>query len=798
MTTPVRTIPNLPVDEWRRYGVAVTLFPSAASAGYDYELQRAPDLAGAPDTANAVTLSLPARTSVYFDELPNDGATRHYRLRCTAEGETPSAWTDWVAAAPRLLFSAEAPEGPQMPAVRAETAESATTGSLTVSFTDPQRRVTAFEMATQVDAGAWSAWASYSGLYAGTIAVSLVEGRVSKARYRLTGYNALGQLVTLAEDVVTFTAASKPGIPQVFVDVDDDGAVQVRAFGDEKTASFRYGVSTVAQPSAASVAAAGAVAEGRTLELTAAAGTVASRGFYYVTVLAYPEAGAAGTASEARYVRAARDRSALGIDTSGYLVTDLLRVRKIVGASKALAEQFDLVPNADFDGWASASQPAHWAVDTAGGAAAAMQDVDVSGTTVAFSGNRALAYANPDLASNGGWHGVATATPDGASAAYTVPMMPGRTYRLLVASKVQTNDGTLTDAPKYRVFLYHKDDGSVYQSKELPYRAHNAWQVDEWVLTVPTTAGPRSALYVQFNRNPAGSGQAMTFFLDSLWLEEAESRRRMDTVIPGDAQVNGTVQVKDGTNYSRLARNRRVVTGLTHGAAVAFDPPFVGTPFYVLRGGIVHQPDSAAWSTPASYNATKYQTPNLFIDGLTGSGGTLVAQLRQLGGGTNNRSDSYGAQLLDAAAEEATVSPSYLASEASADNSYRVTFDVDMSLASNVGETATLQLEVGLYVDLGSGPVLRDSRTYVVVTLADGTLAAESWPDESFTISQTGVDSTDDFTLKIISLTQTGGYSASAEVVCGALEYATSTAALITATMTPDSVRVTADALETA
>lgn len=89
----------------RRSGVIVALY--TATPDFDFEVQRAPEVAGAPDTnaANYLTVGqdIPGWREVYIDTLPIDGLARWYRLRHTRTGYTPSGWTGWVRATPVSL-----------------------------------------------------------------------------------------------------------------------------------------------------------------------------------------------------------------------------------------------------------------------------------------------------------------------------------------------------------------------------------------------------------------------------------------------------------------------------------------------------------------------------------------------------------------------------------------------------------------------------------------------------------------------------------------------------------------------
>lgn len=87
-------------------GIAIAFLP-ISDPSLPMELWRAPDLAGAPDAANAVMVCaqvLPPAGINYVDRLPTDGAVWWYRSRSNGNAYGPGAYTDWVnmGAADRL------------------------------------------------------------------------------------------------------------------------------------------------------------------------------------------------------------------------------------------------------------------------------------------------------------------------------------------------------------------------------------------------------------------------------------------------------------------------------------------------------------------------------------------------------------------------------------------------------------------------------------------------------------------------------------------------------------------------
>lgn len=87
------------------YGVILHLTPNPTRLDLQFEVQRAPDLAGAPDTGNAVSLSstvgpFPGSGGRFIDALPNDGVKRWYRIRHVGDSVDPGTWSGWLGAAP--------------------------------------------------------------------------------------------------------------------------------------------------------------------------------------------------------------------------------------------------------------------------------------------------------------------------------------------------------------------------------------------------------------------------------------------------------------------------------------------------------------------------------------------------------------------------------------------------------------------------------------------------------------------------------------------------------------------------
>lgn len=277
-----------------RSGIGVGLYGVDVTS--DLEIERAPDSAGSPDTGNAETIAIvPPGTGVWVDELPRDGARRHYRIRAVGQLGTASAWTPWVSAIPGPLPNKVLRPAPAAPVIKRARSVSGTTGTLTLGIVDPQARLTLVEFRTKVGAGSYSSWATDSAVPYETT-VSIVPGSRSLIGYRVSGYDADGLLRVLAEGEETYDGTHLVAMLSLSASFDEDGALRVRAIGDQNTGSIRVAVSTSAFPSSGTVGGVTAV-DGRQSEWTFA-GPYALGQAVYISALAYTEAAGAGTATD--------------------------------------------------------------------------------------------------------------------------------------------------------------------------------------------------------------------------------------------------------------------------------------------------------------------------------------------------------------------------------------------------------------------------------------------------------------------------------------------------------------------
>lgn len=294
-------------------GIIVTAFPS--DPAFLLEIERAPDVAGAADEANAVSLGSDIEPSspVLVDFLPLDGATRWYRARAGYPGASSSDWTCWKPGVPMVLPFSITAAAPVLPVVQAQSSRTATVGTLDLTVADDQCRLTKVEMKSRSGDGGETAYAEVAlagGVYSGT--VNLVEGQTSTISYRWSGYNADGVLGVLGEQTVIFAAAGAPSPPQLTARFTSSGTLIVDVNGGPLQASVKVYAANTGEPTDATVRAQTAV-DGRTV--TISTGLTFSDGDV-VTVKAFAYSGAGGTGEEsAKAVITATYHAGAGVAT---------------------------------------------------------------------------------------------------------------------------------------------------------------------------------------------------------------------------------------------------------------------------------------------------------------------------------------------------------------------------------------------------------------------------------------------------------------------------------------------------
>jgi len=278
-----------------RTGCAVALWPSDTSC--DYELERAPDSAGSPDTGSSVTLGVvPGTSETYFDPRPTGSGPWWYRVRSTAPGHTASGWTDWVSIEPQDVAGYYRPD-PILPSVQERPTDDGATGTLTLEVVDPQNRLSKVEFkkksGSASEEASWSEDASEPYSYD----VDLSEKHPSHIRYRVTYYDDKGNEAT-RERTVSFGLATKPAKPSVSLALAANGDVTAHVEGDVDTAEVKAAGSTSSYPSQATVDAESPIA-GNSVD-TGVLVNLDSGDTAYVSVRAY---NASGVGSELAKVK---------------------------------------------------------------------------------------------------------------------------------------------------------------------------------------------------------------------------------------------------------------------------------------------------------------------------------------------------------------------------------------------------------------------------------------------------------------------------------------------------------------
>lgn len=167
--------------------------------------------------------------------------------RLQTAGRVIGAYDDWR----RGIRSAAVLAVP--PSVSAAATETATTGTLVITPTDPQGRITRVEMATASGNTPLSAFATVAlvgGVYTGTVA--LVEKQPSKIAWRM--WATVGTTEQLVDgDSVRYAIGGIPLPPGVSYTIDAGGLLTVVANGDSSTTHNRIVVATDAAPTGVQV-----------------------------------------------------------------------------------------------------------------------------------------------------------------------------------------------------------------------------------------------------------------------------------------------------------------------------------------------------------------------------------------------------------------------------------------------------------------------------------------------------------------------------------------------------------------
>ncbi|MBI2407497.1 MAG: hypothetical protein HYV19_04260 [Gemmatimonadetes bacterium] len=284
-------------------GIALALW--AADTTLDIAIERAPDSGGSPGAFVEIA-RVPGTTSVFVDELPSDGAIYWYQIRHSAGGLGDSSYTAAQSGTPGGIPAGLVRPPAVDPIIEVSDTQTGTTGTTTLTVTDPQGRVTLVEFRTQTDPAAWSAWTPDASVpYSTTVTIPTGSGQWARIGYRVTGYDGLGTERVVAAGTELFDLNTSSDITVIDISFTHDGAAIVKVTGDSDTASIRVAVSTSAYPAAATVRAATAQ-NTRQYEATFPGPyNIGTR--LYVSAFGYTAAGGGGTESDKMDFSAVRE-----------------------------------------------------------------------------------------------------------------------------------------------------------------------------------------------------------------------------------------------------------------------------------------------------------------------------------------------------------------------------------------------------------------------------------------------------------------------------------------------------------
>lgn len=243
-------------------------------------------------------------TPVYVDQLANNGTTYYYRIAHVLGGYSLSSYSQVVSGTPRgVPLNAVRPDA-VTPIVQVATSETATQGTVTLTITDPQGRVTEVRFRERTNGGAWSAWTVDTSVPYSYTATIPSAGFVD-IEYEVNGYTAAGTLGLLAGGTESFDTNTTPDMVSVVGTYTSAGAFVLAIAADSDTASIKFATSTVSQPVLATVQAQTAI-NARNYSTTLA-GPYANGTTIYVSVLGYTAINGGGTESALFEYRFTRD-----------------------------------------------------------------------------------------------------------------------------------------------------------------------------------------------------------------------------------------------------------------------------------------------------------------------------------------------------------------------------------------------------------------------------------------------------------------------------------------------------------
>lgn len=279
-----------------------------------------------------------------------------------------------------------------------------------------------------------------------------------------------------------------------------------------------------------------------------------------------------------------------------------------------------------------------------------------------------------------------------------------------------------------------------------------------------------------------------------------EGRRRTETLYDQDGLLRGSVQVRDTTGMTTVVRGRQTGS-CRHGDSVSFNPPFQNAPLVLIRGGIDYQPDAARWTGGAAYSATRPQYQDYGADGLSSSGFTARARLRQKNVTITARTANFPAgnslTTVGASSVDGSGNGAVLASAPSNTDEYTAHFSVALSAtadpAPGPGYSHTWVVAIDSRPDGASAWTERGTRSFAQSVEAGASLT-DTYANEELVVLVVGLTTTAQVRVRIKSQSESGlgagsctvhAFDGVSDPVAG-VTYNTSAAADTYASKTPD------------
>ena len=292
----VAVIPGVD-DATLTQGVALALWPSDPTL--DIVIERSTT----SGSGFAEIARVAGSTAVYVDQRPRDGVTYYYRIAHALGGFALTSYTPEASAVARGVPSGLVRPDAVIPVVQVETTESGTTGTVTLTITDPQGRTSQVRFRERTGGGAWSAWTVDSTVpysYSGTIPTS----GFLDIQYEVNGFRADGSVGLIASGTESFDVGSTADMVSVVGSFNASGVMTLAVSADSDTASIKVAISSISQPDLATTQAQSPI---NSRNYSTTTGPYASNTTVYVSVLGYTGLNGTGTESVLFQYRFTRD-----------------------------------------------------------------------------------------------------------------------------------------------------------------------------------------------------------------------------------------------------------------------------------------------------------------------------------------------------------------------------------------------------------------------------------------------------------------------------------------------------------